>query len=99
MAGLVRIPDAPVRGTEAAARHPSQVMEDLAVNAPLLVLAIRNKRDIVQARQRIRQTAGLLGFDVHEQTALASAVFEIACKLRRESFAGEIRLHVEGDAL
>ncbi len=69
------------------------------MNAPLLVLAIRNKRDIVQARQRIRQTAGLLGFDHQEQSGLASAVFEIACKLRQQSRAGEIRLHVEADAL
>src|SRR5262245_1329108 len=78
---------------------PSEIMEDLTVNTPLLILAIRNKHDIVQARQRIRQTTKLLDFDTQEQTTLASTAFEIACNLRRGSLAGEICLHVERDEL
>jgi anti-sigma regulatory factor (Ser/Thr protein kinase) len=39
---------------------------------------IQQEPDIVRARQRARQLAGLLGFDLQEQTRIATAVSEIA---------------------
>jgi signal transduction histidine kinase/CheY-like chemotaxis protein len=44
----------------------------------LLTLEIRLEQDVVLARQRARQVAGLLGFDPQDQTRVATAVSEIA---------------------
>ncbi len=44
----------------------------------LLTLELNREHDIVLARQRARQLAGLLGLDGQEQTRLATAVSEIA---------------------
>ena len=43
----------------------------------ILTLVVRYEPDIVIARQRTRQIAGLLGFDAQDQTRLATAVSEI----------------------
>lgn len=48
------------------------------MNLPLLTTQIRSEPDVVFARQRARQIAGLMGFDGHEQTRIATAVSEIA---------------------
>lgn len=48
------------------------------MTAPLLTVQIRTERDVVAARQRSRQIAGLLGFDSQDQTRIATAVSEIA---------------------
>ena len=44
----------------------------------LLSHRIRYERDVVVARQRARQVAALVGFDVQDQTRLATAVSELA---------------------
>lgn len=44
----------------------------------ILFIQILDERDVVAARQRARQISGLLGFDVHDQTRVATAVSEIA---------------------
>jgi len=44
----------------------------------ILTTDIRTEHDVVLARQRARQIAGLLGLDTLEQTRLATAVSEIA---------------------
>src|SRR6266849_5532239 len=45
---------------------------------PLLTLSLRNKRDVLLARQRARQIAGLLGYSPQLRLAVAARVFEIA---------------------
>jgi signal transduction histidine kinase len=44
----------------------------------LLSVLIRSEHDVVAARQRARDLAALLGFDIHDQTRIATAVSEIA---------------------
>src|SRR6516225_5304137 len=44
----------------------------------IFVCRVRCKRDVVQAGQRARQIAGLLGFAGTEQAALAAAAFLLA---------------------
>src|SRR5512144_1273501 len=44
----------------------------------ILFIQIADDRDVVAARQRARQISGLLGFDVQDQTRVATAVSEIA---------------------
>ena len=44
----------------------------------LLTYALNVQSDVVGARQRARQIAALLGFDVREQTQIATSVSEIA---------------------
>jgi signal transduction histidine kinase len=46
--------------------------------APILTVALTAENDIVLARQRARQIAGLLGFDAQDQTRIATAISEIA---------------------
>jgi signal transduction histidine kinase/CheY-like chemotaxis protein len=44
----------------------------------ILNMEVRLEQDVVLARQRARQVAGLLGFDVQDQTRIATALSEIA---------------------
>lgn len=44
----------------------------------LTTIGIQYEHDVVLARQRARQTAGMLGFDDHNQVRIATAVSEIA---------------------
>jgi hypothetical protein len=48
------------------------------MNKPFLTLPLRGKRDLLMARQRARQIARALGFDLGEQTSFAAAVFDLA---------------------
>lgn len=48
------------------------------MSTPLLTIALRSKRDVVEARQRGRQLAGLLGLPPAEQLLVSAAVFEVA---------------------
>ena len=48
------------------------------MTARLLAIAIEQEHDIVQARQRTRQIAALLGFVPQDQTRITTAVSEIA---------------------
>ena len=48
------------------------------MSAHLLAIAIEQEHDIVQARQRTRQIAALLGFVSQDQTRITTAVSEIA---------------------
>ena len=60
------------------------------MNLPLLNLEIRLEVDIVLARQRARQIAGLLGFPPLDQTRIATATSEIARNAVK--YAGGARL-------
>lgn len=48
------------------------------MNSALSSIPLRNERDVVQARQRARELAGILGFDTQEQIRLATATSEMA---------------------
>ena len=48
------------------------------MSKPILSLNLLVEHDVVLARQRARQVAGLLGFDGQDQTRIATAVSEIA---------------------
>ncbi len=48
------------------------------MSARLLAIAIEQEHDIIQARQRTRQIAALLGFVAQDQTRITTAVSEIA---------------------
>jgi hypothetical protein len=60
----------------------------------LLVLKLRSKRDVVLARERARQVAGLLGFDPVEQAGIAAAVFAIACQARLGTGSARLQFQV-----
>src|SRR5690242_11413825 len=62
----------------------------------ILSLAVRNERDVVLARQRTRQIAAAVGFDVQDQTRLATAVSEIARNAFAYASGGRVEFSVEG---
>jgi signal transduction histidine kinase/CheY-like chemotaxis protein len=66
------------------------------MSATLLTLALRSERDVVLARQRARQLAGLIGFDNQDQTRLATAVSEIARNAVTYGGGGKIEFRIEG---
>ena len=68
------------------------------MSAPLLGLSIRDEQDVVAARQRARQIAGLLGFDVTDQARLATAVSEIARNAFLYAGGGRVVFEVEGSS-
>ena len=63
----------------------------------LVTVAIRHEQDVVNARQRARQLAGLLGFEPQDQARIATAVSEIARNAFRYAGGGEVEFSVEGD--
>ncbi|MBI3949861.1 MAG: response regulator [Acidobacteria bacterium] len=66
------------------------------MSTPILTVEIRVEQDIVLARQRARQIAGLLGFDVQDQTRMATAVSEIARNAFNYAGGGKVEFRVEG---
>src|SRR5262245_60887692 len=68
------------------------------MSKPLLTVEIRLEQDVVLARQRARQVAGLLGFDAHTQTRIATAVSEIARNAFGYGGGGKVEFLVEGTA-
>ena len=63
---------------------------------PILSVAIRFEHDVVTARQRARQIAAELGFDVQDQTRLATAVSEIARNAFTYARDGRVEFVLEG---
>ena len=61
----------------------------------LSTIALRNERDVVQARQRAREIAALLGFDNQEQIRLATATSEMARNAYRYARGGKVNFDVE----
>jgi signal transduction histidine kinase len=57
---------------------PRDADESTVTEVLLFRSDIRHEQDVVLVRQRARQLAGLLGFDVQEQTRVATSVSEIA---------------------
>ena len=66
------------------------------MSTPLFHLAIADEQDVVAARQRARQTAGLLGFDTTDQARLATAVSEIARNAFLYAGGGRVTFEIEG---
>lgn len=57
-------------------------------------IGIQYEHDVVLARQRARQAAGLLGFDEHNQVRIATAVSEIARNVFRYAGRGKVEFFV-----
>jgi hypothetical protein len=67
------------------------------VTPALLSLAISYENDVVQARQRARQIAELLGFDVPDQSRIATAVSEIARNAVTYAGRGAVEFRIRRD--
>src|SRR6185503_17276861 len=68
------------------------------MSARLLAIAIEQEHDIVQARQRTRQIAALLGFVPQDQTRITTAVSEIARNAIEYGKGGRIEYRIaDGD--
>jgi signal transduction histidine kinase/CheY-like chemotaxis protein len=63
----------------------------------LLTYALNVQSDVVGARQRARQLAQLLGFDVRGQTSIATSVSEIARNAFRYAGGGKVEFEIEGE--
>jgi signal transduction histidine kinase/CheY-like chemotaxis protein len=61
----------------------------------ILTLVVRYEPDIVIARQRTRQIAGLLGFDAQDQTRLSTAVSEITRNAFNYAGGGKVEYLLE----
>ncbi|MBO0726305.1 MAG: response regulator [Blastocatellia bacterium] len=64
---------------------------------PILTITIKYEHDVVAARQRARQIAGLLGFDSQDQSRIATAVSEIARNAFNYAEGGKVEFQVEGE--
>ncbi|MEP7150671.1 MAG: ATP-binding protein [Nitrospira sp.] len=62
----------------------------------IINVALKYEDDVVAARQRARQIAGLIGFDAQDQTRIATAVSEIARNAFRYAKNGTVEFLVEG---
>src|SRR5436190_10447949 len=62
----------------------------------VLSVRVRHEHDIVGARRRARQIADGLGFDVPEQTRIATAVSELARNAFRYAGGGSVDYSIEG---
>ncbi len=63
----------------------------------ILNIALRTERDVVQARQRARELAALLGFDNQDQIRLATATSEIARNAFRYARNGTVDFSIQLD--
>jgi anti-sigma regulatory factor (Ser/Thr protein kinase) len=69
------------------------------VKATLTTIELRQEHDVVLARQRARQIAGLVGFDNQDQTRIATAVSEIARNAFKYAGGGRVEFALDGWAL
>ena len=60
------------------------------MSVSVLSVRLHHEHDIVGARQRARQLAASLGFDVAEQTRIATAVSEMARNAFRYAGGGRV---------
>jgi hypothetical protein len=74
-------------------------MDDLRMSEPILTLRLRSKRDVLIARQRARQVAGLLGYDRPQQVQIAAATFDLAAAFLRQKGRGVLRFHASAGSL
>lgn len=69
------------------------------MSTPLLAVTLQSERDVLEARQRGRQLAGLLGYDAREQVLVAAAVFEVAWSAWQNRGRCRLCFHVEAGRL
>ena len=62
----------------------------------IVTVALKHEDDVVTARQRARQIAHLLGFEVQDQTRIATAVSEITRNAFRYAKDGVVEFLLEG---
>ena len=62
----------------------------------ILMVTLQREQDVVLTRQRARQIAQLLGFDVQDQTRIATAVSEIARNALTYASGGQVEFNLEG---
>jgi len=62
----------------------------------VLTVTVQHESEIVLARQRARQLAELLGFEVRDQTRIAAAVSEIVRNAYTYAGGGKVEFEVEG---
>lgn len=67
------------------------------MNSLLSSIPLRNERDVVQARQRAREIAGVLGFDNQEQIRLATATSEMARNAFRYARHAKVEFELSGE--
>ena len=88
---LSRLQEGPRRrhrlGRSGRGREPS-------MSLPILTLEVRLEPDVVLARQRARQIAGLVGFGPLDQTRIATAVSEIARNAFQYAGGGRVEFQV-----
>jgi signal transduction histidine kinase/ActR/RegA family two-component response regulator len=65
---------------------------------PILTVTIKYEHDVVVARQRARQIAGLLEFEAQDQSRIATAVSEIARNAFNYAEGGRVDFQFEGEA-
>ncbi len=65
---------------------------------PVLTVTIKYEHDVVAARRRARQIAGLLGFEAQDQSRIATAVSEIARNAFNYADGGRVEFQIEGEA-
>src|SRR3954463_10229528 len=68
------------------------------MSKPILSVDLLMEHDVVLARQRARQIAGLLGFDGQDQTRIATAVSEIARNAFRYARGGKVEFALQGES-
>jgi signal transduction histidine kinase/CheY-like chemotaxis protein len=66
------------------------------VSLPILTVTIQQEQDTVNARQRARQIARLLGCDAQDQTRVSTAVSEIARNVFNYGGGGKAEYFIEG---
>ncbi len=67
------------------------------MKASLLTISLHSERDVVQARQRAREIAALLGFDNQDQIRLATATSEMARNAFRYARNGKVSFSAHTD--
>ena len=67
------------------------------MNSLLSSIPLHNERDVVQARQRAREIAGVLGFDNQEQIRLATATSEMARNAFRYARQAKVDFELSGE--
>src|SRR3954454_25062045 len=68
------------------------------MSTPILTVDLMLEYDVVLARQRARQVAGLLGFDAQDQTRIATAVSEVARNAFQYAGGGKVEFLVDEPA-
>jgi signal transduction histidine kinase/CheY-like chemotaxis protein len=65
------------------------------MSSPILQVALRTERDVVQARQRAREVAAALGLDNQDQIRIATATSEMARNAFRYARNGKVAFSVQ----